>query len=516
MKSIPEYSYPGVYIEEVPSGSKPIEGVGTNIVGFLGETERGPTNPRLVTSWFEYQRIYGTYFGLTNYLPYAIEGFFRNGGTRCYIARVVSSGVSKASLTLKANNTAALVINAIGEGAWGQRIAIRTKRNTDNKTFNLTAFYWKNTITAAFNPDDKTNKNLTQPAVAEEFRDVSFEKNSPNYFKTIVNRNSNLITISDPTTSNPAIPDDTANDIPVLLGKITGTETSPTLNDFKGDSTLTAGCKRGLLSFEDIGDISILYIPNMLGISGLHEALIAQCEKLRYRFAIIDAPKGTQNPSIITKCGMSTKYAALYCPWIKIIDPLSSSEILVPPGGHIAGIYARSDMEKGVHKAPANLVVLGAEGLEYVFGKSVQDAIDSIGVNCIREFLGRGIRVWGAKTLSSDTLWKYVNVRRLFIFLEKSIENGTQWVVFEPNNEKLWAKVKQTISNFLATVWESGALMGATPKEAFFVTCDRTTMTQNDIDNGKLIVVIGVAPLKPAEFVIFRIAQWQGGSAVTE
>jgi phage tail sheath protein FI len=513
---MPQYSFPGVYIEEIGIDAKPIEGVSTSTAGFLGETERGPAHPILVTSWLEYQRIYGTYVGVTKYLPYAVEGFFNNGGKRCYIARVVSSGVTKASLTLTANNNAALVIEAIGEGVWGKRIGIRTKKNPDNKTFKLTAFYWKNNITTAFNPDDSANKTQIQPAVVEVFGNVSVERDSPNYFETVVNSKSNLITISGLATGNPAIPDDAASDVPVLLGNVTGIETSPTLSDFRGDGMLPPGSRRGLLSFEDIKDISILYVPNILSVSGLYDAVVAQCEKLRGRFAIIEVSKGTQNPNITTKCGMDTKYAALYCPWIKIKNPVSSSEILVTPGGHIAGIYARSDAEVGVHKAPANQVVLGAEGLEYVFSKSIQDTLNSIGVNCIREFTGRGIRVWGARTLSNDPLWKYVNIRRLFIFLEKSIENGTQWVVFEPNNEKLWAKVKQTISNFLTTVWKSGALMGTTPQEAFFVKCDRTTMTQDDIDNGRLIVVIGVAPLKPAEFVIFRIAQWQGGSGTTK
>ena len=512
---MPEFLSPGVYIEEITVGAKPIEGASTSTAGFLGETERGPTHPRLVASWLEFQRIFGTYFGVTKYLPYAVEGFFKNGGTRCYIARIVSSGVSKANLTLNTHNSAALVIEAIGEGVWGKRIAIRTKRNPDNKTFKLSVFYWKDNITTVFNPDDSANKSLVQP-VAEVFNIVSVERDSSNYFGTIVNCNSNLITISAPATGNPAIPDDTASDVPVLLGNVTGTETSPILSDFKGDETLPHGIRRGLLSFEDIDDISILYVPNMLSVSGLAKAVIAQCEKLRYRFAIIDVPKGTQNPSTTTKCGMDTKYAALYCPWIKIRDSVSCSEILVPPGGQIAGIYSRSDTERGVHKAPSNQVVLGAEGLEYVFSKSVQDNLDSIGVNCIREFTGRGIRVWGARTLSNDPLWKYVNVRRLFIFLEKSIEKGTRWVVFEPNNEKLWAKVNQTISNFLITVWKSGALMGTNSQEAFFIKCDRTTMTQDDIDNGRLIVIIGVAPLKPAEFVIFRIGQWRGGSSATE
>ena len=515
---MPEYLSSGVYIKEIEIGAKPIEGVSTSTAGFIGETERGPTLPRLITSWLDYQKIFGTYFGGTKYLPYAVEGFFNNGGKRCYIARVVSFGVTKAILTLNVNSVAALVIEAIGEGGWGQRIAVRTRRNADSKTFKLTVFYWKNNIVAAFNPDDKANKSLLQSAISEVYSNVSVEKASPNYYEAVVNSNSNLIRISNPTNGCPAIPDDAASDIPMLLGNVTGIETSPTLNDFKGDSTLPSGSRRGLLGFEDIDDISILYVPNVQSISGLSEAVIAQCEKLRDRFAIMEVPIGNSTTSLImsTRATMETKYAALYCPWLKIIDPVSGSEILVPPGGFIAGIYARSDAEVGVHKAPANEVVIGALSLEYAFSKGVQEILDPAGVNCIREFAGRGIRVWGARTLSSDSLWKYVNVRRLFIFIEKSIENGTRWVVFEPNNEKLWARMKQTISQFLITVWKSGGLMGTTPEEAFFVKCDRTTMTQDDIDNGKLVVVIGVAPLKPAEFVTFRIAQWQGGSAATE
>jgi uncharacterized protein len=194
--------------------------------------------------------------------------------------------------------------------------------------------------------------------------------------------------------------------------------------------------------------------------------------------------------------------------WVKIIDPASGSEILVPPGGHVAVIYAGSDMETGVHKAPANLVVLGATGLEYVFSRSVQDVLGSVGFNSIRELTGRSIRVWGTTTLGYDPLWKYVNIRRFFKFLEKSIEDGTQWAVFEPNNEALWAKVNQTISQFLTSVWKTDALMGTNTREAFFVKCDRTIMTQDDFDHGRLILVMGVAPLKPAEFVIFRIGQY--------
>jgi len=216
------------------------------------------------------------------------------------------------------------------------------------------------------------------------------------------------------------------------------------------------------------------------------------------------------------RLGLKGINGALYYPWIKVLNGPELASGFVPPCGHIAGIYARSDQRVGVHKAPANEVLEGVLDLEISLDNSRQGRLNPAGVNCLRVFPGRGIRVWGARTTSSDPLWKYINVRRLFLFLEESIDEGTQWVVFEPNDEKLWARVKQTITQFLTRVWKDGALMGTTPEEAFFVKCDRTTMTQDDIDNGRLIVLIGVAPVKPAEFVIFRIAQWAGGSAVTE
>jgi phage tail sheath protein FI len=249
--------------------------------------------------------------------------------------------------------------------------------------------------------------------------------------------------------------------------------------------------------------------------------MIAHCEKLKDRFAVLDSIKGqrVQDVHAWRLDNLDSKYAALYYPWIKVSDPIKAENgntRFIPPSGHLVGIYARSDTERGVHKAPANEIIRGVIELDRNITSGEQEILNPDGINCIRAFPGRGIRVWGARTISSDALWKYVNVRRLFLFLEESIDEGTQWVVFEPNDEKLWARVRQTIIQFLTRVWKDGALMGTTPEEAFFVTCDRTTMTQDDIDNGRLIVLIGVAPVKPAEFVIFRIAQWTGGSAVTE
>jgi phage tail sheath protein FI len=283
-----------------------------------------------------------------------------------------------------------------------------------------------------------------------------------------------------------------------------------TPNDYERTETNTTGNKKGLTAFAEIKDISIIYSPNALE-KGIHSTLINHCENLKNRFAILDC-KQTGKPEKPT----DSKYAAFYYPWINIVNPVTGALLLLPPGGHIAGIYARTDTERGVHKAPANEIIKGADSPQFMISKATQDLLNPQGINCIRLFSGTGIRVWGARTMSNDPLWKYINVRRLLIFLEGSILQGTQWVVFEPNNEKLWARVNQTISQFLTTVWKNGALMGNTPREAFFVKCDRTTMTQDDIDNGRLIVLIGVAPSKPAEFVIFRIAQWAGGSAATE
>jgi phage tail sheath protein FI len=205
---------------------------------------------------------------------------------------------------------------------------------------------------------------------------------------------------------------------------------------------------------------------------------------------------------------LDNKRSAFYYPWVQILDPISNQEIYLPPSGFIAGIYARNDIEIGVHKAPANEVVRGAIGLETLLNKAQQDVLNPLGINCIRFFEGRGIRVWGARTISSDPEWKYLNIRRYFVYLERSIERSTQWAVFEPNGDQLWANVRRSVESFLENEWKEGRLFGAKVEQAFFVRCDRSTMTQNDIDNGRMICLIGVAPLYPAEFVIFRIGQW--------
>jgi phage tail sheath protein FI len=249
----------------------------------------------------------------------------------------------------------------------------------------------------------------------------------------------------------------------------------------------------------------------------VQQAMIAHCELMGDRVAIIDAPPGLNAQQVrewrVDKAGYDSKYASLYWPWIKVFDPVSSQSMLVPPSGHMAGIWARNDSERGVHKAPANEVVRGAIGLEMQISRNEQDSLNPVGINCIRAFPGRGVRVWGARTLSSDPSWRYLNVRRLFNFVEKSIDNGTQWVVFEPNDYYLWEKVTRDVGAFLTRVWRDGALFGATPADSYYVKCDAELNSQEIRDAGQLIVEVGIAPVKPAEFVIFRISQYSPEAA---
>ena len=252
----------------------------------------------------------------------------------------------------------------------------------------------------------------------------------------------------------------------------------------------------------------------------VQQAMIDHCAKMQDRFAILDSIRGADPNGGIQaqKATLSSDrgFAAIYYPWITISNPADGSPLLMPPSGHIAGLYARTDNQEGVFKAPANDNLRGVIDLERILTDEEQGPLNDLSINAIRFFSGRGIVVWGARTISSDPEWMYVNVRRLFIYLEHSIDRGTQWAVFEPNNEALWLRIRLTIESFLYDVWRTGALMGTKPQEAYFVRCDRTTMSQGDLDNGRLVCLIGVAPTKPAEFVIFRIGQMPTGGGVEE
>jgi phage tail sheath protein FI len=276
--------------------------------------------------------------------------------------------------------------------------------------------------------------------------------------------------------------------------------------------------KTGLQALEDVEEISIVAVPGAtFGYLGEYKDeadriiahVIAHAERMRYRIAVLDSGDGLDTSEVrAMRAKVESDSAALYYPWIRIRDPITTTDIDLPPSGFIAGIYSRNDIEKGVSKSPANQVVHSAIGLESLLGDAQQDALNAEGIDCLRTFIGRGVLVWGARTTSSDSEWKYVSVRRYLAYLEQSIDRGTQWTVFEPNGEVLWAAVRRSIEGLLLNEWRAGALMGNKPEMAFFVRCDRSTMTQNDLDNGRLICLIGVAPVRPAEFVIVRIGQW--------
>ena len=291
----------------------------------------------------------------------------------------------------------------------------------------------------------------------------------------------------------------------------------PGRTEYEGRADPTQDYATGFKQFESIEDISIVAAPGSTwkaservdDVAAVTNLLIAHAEKMRYRIAIIDPPEGQKIADVRKlKAKLDSKYAALYYPWVTVFDGITRQPLNLPPSGFVAGIYARNDTERAVYKAPANEVVRGAIGFETLINTAQQEVLNPEGINCFRFFEGRGLRLWGARTISSDPEWKYVNLRRYFAYLERSIDKGTQWAVFEPNGEALWANVRATIRDFLVNEWASGALLGDKPEKAFFVRCDRSTMTQNDLDNGRLVCLIGVAPLRPAEFVIFRIGQW--------
>jgi hypothetical protein len=507
-----EYLHPGVYIEEIERGPKPIEGVPTSTAAFLGETERGTTQPTLVTSYKEYKRSFGGVIGDDKFMPYAVSGFFENGGKRLYVCRITDDQATPAQAPFGQGFT----VQAVGPGSWGRRVYVKIEDSSTKKPngannppapigFKLRIAYYATVPQGSpldwFNDPSKP----PFPSYQEAFDDLVLDENSPNFFeKRLLDASALVRFIRAPGTPPAALP---SKEFKALT--VNGVDGAPLDDaDFVGDTTPLRTSPQGLtaLTLDPYRDVALVYAPG--ASDTVAKKLVTHCENQRYRFAAIDSPKTPPANYEPRNAVADTKYAALYYPWIVVSDPETGARKIVPPGGHTLGIYARTDSERGVFKAPANEIVRGALDLTADTDDGTQDVLNPKGINAIREFPGRGIRVWGARTLTSDALWKYVSVRRLFIFLERSIYEGTQWVVFEPNDDRLWARVVDTIRLFLRNQWRSGALFGRTEAEAFFITCDRTTMTQDDILNGRLICEIGVAPVRPAEFVIFRIFQY--------
>jgi hypothetical protein len=501
-----------VYVEEVDKGSKPIEGVGTAVAAFVGFAQKGPVNtPVLVTNWTQFVESFGEFMP-GSYLAHAVYGYFNNGGGRCYVVRVgAEDGGDGASQPMAALPSRAatpldtLRVSALGSPQEASQTSVE--------------------VSDASEPSDDTFKLTVRRGVQEEVFDNLTLRTSrgARNVETVVNdaeTGSKLIRVEVLTSAGSlAERRPRAGSYSLAAPAPTTTALAVAPKDFEGNTA----DRTGMGGLEALDDVTMVCVPDLMaayqqglvdmdGVQAVQTAVINHCERMKDRVAILDCPPGMKPQQIENwrknVVRYDSSYAALYYPWIKVFDPVVGKPMMIPPSGHLAGIWARSDNTIGVHKAPANEVVGGALDVEFQITKGEQDGLNPSGINCIRAFPGRGIRVWGARTLSSNPSWRYLNVRRLFNFVEKSIERGTQWVVFEPNDFSLWQRIKRDITSFLTVVWRSGALFGLTPAAAFYVKCDEENNPPAIRDLGQVVIEIGIAPVKPAEFVIFRISQY--------
>ncbi len=533
------YLTPGVYVEEIDKGSKPIEGVGTSTAAFVGFAEKGPLNePRFIANWTQFQAAFGGFLP-GGYLAHAVYGFFNNGGTACYVTRIGLPGQDgveladggKARTATKApaqlppatvevpgrgKGTVSLEATAADAGAGDIQLEVQPATAAEGQPAP---------------PEDTFNLKVSRGSTVENYPNVSLRKGKgvQNVFET-VNNQSKLVKLAEREASGSVadrmpLPGTYALAIPPdALLATTAPQLAINISSLIGDAAERSGVN-GLEVAEDANilcfpDLMALYQAgriNMEGVQAVQQAMLDHSQNMGNRVAVLDAPPDL-NPQQVRdwrkkEVNYNSKYGALYYPWIKVADPISGGTIYVPPSGHMAGVWARSDSARGVHKAPANETIAGCIGLSYQTTHSEQSILNPEGINVIRNFPGRGIRVWGARTLSSDPSWRYLNVRRLFNYVEESVKNSTQWVVFEPNDMDLWERVKRNISAFLMRVWRDGALFGAAPTDAFYVKCDAENNPPETRDVGQLFVEVGIAPVKPAEFVIIRLTQMQSGAS---
>lgn len=620
---MPEYLAPGVYIEEMPSANKAIQGASTSTAGMVGLTERGPVGvPTLITSAGQFKRIFGglldpsTYANGTDALPHAVNGFFANGGSRVYVVRAVGTNPGIATIAAPASATTILNIFARSEGAWGDALQATISHaerfnaqiaehpvNGSNGQMRLASTFGlsvgttlsigaQTRVVTAVLPDNIIilNSNLTaaqvtdaatyDPLVAtleaaeaalaaaqdadpggdhsaeiaavtaaqadvdgetakafaksvefdllvekmaggvafetELFTGLSMNDTSPSYVGRVIGT-------CDADGTNPSDDGDsqmirihvaatTSRPDAGLLSLTGGSDGTVDDTTFVGNPSEDPSERTGIQSLNNEAGISLVAVPGQTSVT-VQKALLTHCEQQVYRFAVLDAPAGSKLKEVQTHRGeYDSTRAALYYPWLQIAAPFGPKGELhaIPPSGHMLGVYARTDNSRGVWKAPANEVVRNVLGFDIKVNKGEQDILNPIHVNCLRDFRAeqRGLRVWGARTLSSNPEWRYVPVRRTFLFIEQSLDAGLQWAVFEPNAKPLWDTVKQSITGFLDSIWRQGGLAGVTQEQAFFVNVGfGITMEQADLDNGRLIVEVGIAPVNPAEFVIIRISQ---------
>ena len=516
---MPTYTAPGVYVEEIPSTQKVLASAPTAVAAFVGFTERAPLDdpndpqglaPRLVTSWNQFESLYGG-FVEGAVLPLSVYGYFLNGGSLAYIVRVPNAEPS--------GEPARLALPA-ADRSLGLPISVESVEPDADLTV---------VVETADVPDDHDGPAPFSITIVdggeavESYDDLTL--GGPRDAATVINKTSTRVKVEVKLADDVdlksqlellkpgayALEQAAAKPVPVNGRKFAGSESART----------------GIAGLAIADDVTIVLVPDLvtaatkadgtldLGLwKAVQTSLIAHCEQHANRVAILDAPPGL-SPQAVKEWRTDTAqfdsaFATLYYPWIKVENPTGSngnSEILIPPSGHVAGVWARTDETRGVWKAPANDTIRGVLDVERSITQAEQGVLNPLGINAIRPFGQRGIRIWGARTLTSDTDWTYINVRRLFNMIEATILEGTQWAVFEPNDVALWEGVKRTLNAYLRGLWSAGALFGASADQAFFVRCDETTNPPESIDAGKLVVEVGIAPVKPAEFVIFRISQ---------
>ena len=530
-------TYPGVYILEIPSGVRTIVGVATSITAFVGRAARGPVeDPITINSFGDYERIFGG-LSLISPMSYAVRDFYLNGGSQAVIVRL-HKDASKARISLPTgapDPDDELFLDAANEGVWGNNLSASvnydTKAPTDQKLFNL--------IVSETNPDTK------QVLQSERFLNVSVDPANPRYLPKVLEQSSNLVAVpKDATTGAFIVPNVRPFDSTTISTPLSPPSSPPTsppaastpgsdgdvlgITEFTGPGKDT-GTKTGLYALEKADLFNLLCIPSYSFDkdveTGLVGAAAAYCEARR-AFLLVDPPGGwttkdkakTEFTDATTDhIGTRSNHASIFFPRLRQPNPLRDNQVEdFVPCGAVAGIFARTDGTRGVWKAPAGLeaTFVGVPQLSVSLTDDENGELNQLGVNCLRAFPVIGRVVWGARTLEgADRLaseWKYIPVRRTALFIEESLYRGTQWVVFEPNDEPLWAQIRLNVGAFMQNLFRQGAFQGKTPREAYFVKCDKETTTQNDINLGIVNILVGFAPLKPAEFVVIKIQQMAG------
>jgi phage tail sheath protein FI len=488
---VPEYLTPGVYIETVDKSDRLIRGVRTDVAGFVGLAERGPADdPVRIESWRQFQAIFGQPLPF-GYLAYAVKGFFENGGRTCFVVRVTNAAAVRASLSpVNEDDVKVMTLTALGPGPYGNQITISISNLTKSEgRFSLRIQmgeyqreYYHNLSVMPDHPDYYVNAANEGTAGAPRSQLVLIE---------------DLLTSSELTTEK-RLPDPDKTPLTAGTAPLTnGVEdlTKLTIRDLLGDNLAPAQIRRRV-----------------------HRALIERCTQLGTQMAIIEPPLPQNGQENLTTTNLlayrrslpASAYASLYHPWIKVLDPDGPSRTmpkLAPPCGHVAGFTAATDLRIGPHRAPANGKLQWVEDLALNIGEELHGVLNPEGINCLRAFPGRGIRIFGARTLSSDSVWKYIPVRRLITMIRIALSKSTQWAVFEANNEILRQTITANVTGFLEQLREADALKGSEPELAYYVKCDESNNTQDLIDLGRLVVEVGVAPTVPGEFIIFRIGK---------